>query len=108
MSAELPLIVAAFADGLYNVLPQGIIEMDNDDITTGILEEAIGSDKPEVIEDSPEDRRGPSCLLLGWTAQQRPIHVCIGYRGSKPLVITTYRPDLWPHKWDRGFRSRRQ
>lgn len=107
MNANLSLIVAAFAGGLYNILPHGIIEMDSEGITTGLLEEAIGSDKPKVIEDYPKDKRGPSCLILGWTAQQRPIHACVGYKGSKPLIITTYRPDLCSHKWNRGFCSRR-
>ncbi len=110
MHANLPLIVASFAGGVhfYDItVLHGRIEMDNDGITTELLEEAIGSDKPEVIEDCPKNPRGPSCLILGWTQQQRPITVCIGYKGSKPLVITAYRPDLCPDKWTPDFRSRR-
>ncbi|KKK76662.1 hypothetical protein LCGC14_2861410, partial [marine sediment metagenome] len=58
MHTNLSLIVVAFTSGLYNISHHGIIEMDNDGITTELLEEAIGSDQPEVVEDYPEDKRG--------------------------------------------------
>lgn len=52
----------------------------------------------EVIEDYPNDKYGPSCLLLGFTASHRLLHVQCSYP-SRPLVkiITLYEPDpaLW-------------
>ena len=52
----------------------------------------------EVIEDYPNDKYGPSCLILGFTGTARPIHVQCSYP-SRPLikVITLYEPDpaLW-------------
>lgn len=52
----------------------------------------------EVIEDYPQDKYGPSCLVLGFTQAGRPLHVQCSYP-SRPLVkiITVYEPDsrLW-------------
>lgn len=52
----------------------------------------------EVIENYPEDKYGPSCLLLGFTSAGRPLHVACSYP-SRPLVkiITLYEPD--PEEW---------
>ena len=59
-----------------------------------------------VIEDYPNDKYGPSCLIFGFTNAGRPIHVqCTS--GSREIlkVITLYEPDenLWIE-----FRERRQ
>ncbi|MBA3354953.1 MAG: DUF4258 domain-containing protein [Pyrinomonadaceae bacterium] len=60
------------------------------------LREAI--DGGEIIEDYPNDRYGPSCLIFGLTTTNRPLHVQCSYP-SRPLlkVITLYEPDadLW-------------
>jgi len=52
----------------------------------------------EVIEDYPEDKYGPSCLIFGKTAAGRPLHIQCSYP-SRPLikVITIYEPD--PERW---------
>jgi len=67
------------------------------DISVAELEEAIlGSS--EVVEDYPDDKYGPSCLILGFTARRRPLHIQCSYP-SRPLVkvITLYEPD--PERW---------
>ena len=52
----------------------------------------------EVIEDYPQDKYGPSCLIFGKTKSGRPVHIQCSYP-SRPLVkiITLYEPDpdLW-------------
>ena len=52
----------------------------------------------EIIADYPNDKYGPSCLILGWTIARRPLHVQCSYP-SRPLlkIITLYEPDaaLW-------------
>jgi hypothetical protein len=67
------------------------------DISVAELEEAIAGPS-EVIEDYPEDKYGPSCLILGHTKKKRPLHVQCSYP-SRPLIkiITLYEPDpdLW-------------
>jgi len=61
------------------------------------LEEAV-SNRSEVIEDYPEDKYGPSCLILGFTFRGRPLHIQCSYP-VRPLlkIITVYEPDpkLW-------------
>jgi hypothetical protein len=59
----------------------------------------------EVIEDYPEDKYGPSCLILGRTRAGRPLHLQCSYP-SRPLtkIITLYEPD--PDLWI-DFRIRR-
>jgi hypothetical protein len=60
----------------------------------------------QVIEDYPDDKYGPSCLICGLTPAQRPIHIQCSYP-SRPLVkiITVYEPD--PQKWNDDFTQRR-
>lgn len=74
-------------------------------ISVSEAEEAICG-QSEVIEDYPKDKYGPSCLILGFTASGRPLHVQCSYP-SRPLVkiITLYEPD--PEQWT-DFRIRRQ
>ena len=52
----------------------------------------------EILEDYPADKYGPSCLILGFTKTQRPLHIQCSYP-SRPLVkiITLYEPD--PLRW---------
>ena len=60
---------------------------------------------PELVEDYPNARYGPSCLLLGFTAAGRPLHVHCSH-ASRMLVkiITLYEPS--PAVW-LDFRHRR-
>ena len=60
----------------------------------------------EVIEDYPDDKYGPSCLIYGKTVEGRPLHVQCSYP-SRPMVkvITVYKPD--PARWI-DFRERRR
>jgi hypothetical protein len=59
----------------------------------------------ELIEDYPEDKFGPSCLIYGTTAAGRPLHIQCSYP-TRPLIklITIYEPD--PARWV-AFRIRR-
>jgi hypothetical protein len=51
-----------------------------------------------IIEDYPDDKYGPSCLILGFTRHNRPLHIQSSYP-RRPLikVITVYEPD--PDEW---------
>jgi hypothetical protein len=68
------------------------------------LREAVANG--EVIENYPEDKYGPSCLILGVTHAGRPLHIQCGYP-SRPLVkiITLYEPDS--RQWI-DFKTRRR
>ena len=59
----------------------------------------------EVIEDYPDDKYGPSCLIFGTTAAARPLHIHCSYPSRAQVkVITLYEPD--PARWI-NFRIRR-
>jgi hypothetical protein len=60
------------------------------------LREAIAAG--EIIEDYPNDKYGPSCLVFGVTLTHRPLHIQCSYP-SRPLVkiVTLYEPD--PQRW---------
>jgi hypothetical protein len=67
------------------------------DIAVAEVEQAISS-RCQVIEDYPEDKYGPSCLILGLTDAGRPLHIQCSYP-TRPLIkiITLYQPD--PSVW---------
>ena len=61
----------------------------------------------QVIEDYPEDKYGPSCLIAGSTQAQSPIHVQCSYPTRSLIkVITVYEPN--PQRWNQDFTQRRR
>ena len=65
-------------------------------ITVQELREAIADG--EVIEDYPNDKYGPSCLVFGMTKAHEPIHIQCSYPSRKVVkIITPYQPD--PEQW---------
>lgn len=65
-------------------------------IGVGEVREAMA--RGRMIEDYPDDKYGPSCLVFGLAAADRPLHVQCSYP-SRALVkiITVYEPD--PAHW---------
>ncbi|MDG2991085.1 DUF4258 domain-containing protein [Candidatus Synechococcus calcipolaris G9] len=52
------------------------------------------STKIEVIEDYPDDKYSPSCLLLGFTLANRALHLQVSRIESDNVkIITLYEPD---------------
>jgi hypothetical protein len=83
-----------------HALDQSIIRQ----ITIQELREAVADG--EIIEDYPEDKYGPSCLLFGTTKSGRPLHVQCSYpERERVKVITLYQPD--PEQWT-DFKVRRE
>lgn len=71
-----------------------------------VMEVRAAMDAAELIEDYPDDKYGPSCLLLGFTLTERPLHVHCSHPTRPVLkVITLYEPD--PALWVR-HRTRRK
>jgi len=58
-------------------------------IISAEIETAIANG--EVIEDYPNDKYGPSCLIMGKSARGRVLHVQVSYQLSVK-VITVYEP----------------
>jgi len=53
----------------------------------------------EIIEDYPDDRPYPSCLIYGRTPAGDPVHSVWAYNEASEwaVLITVYRPD--PARW---------
>jgi len=59
----------------------------------------------EIIENYPEDKYGPSCLINGTTKTEKILHVQCSI---EPVwIITAYDPTLKPQEWDASFKRRR-
>jgi len=66
-------------------------------ISVAEIQEAIAGPS-EVIEDYPDDKYGPSCLILGYTKAGRPLHVQCSYPSRLLIkIVTLYEPD--PQLW---------
>jgi hypothetical protein len=51
-----------------------------------------------IIEDYPDDKYSPSCLLLGFTQTGRPLHLQVSLAETELVkIITIYEPD--PNEW---------
>jgi len=60
----------------------------------------------EVIEDYPDDKYGPSCLIFGFTQANRVLHIhCSHPTRAIVKVITVYEPN--PDEWGE-FRIRKE
>ncbi len=61
----------------------------------------------EVLEDYPDDKPYPSCLIYGDTPGGDPVHSVWAYNHDTAfaVLITTYRPD--PARWIEWRRRRR-
>jgi hypothetical protein len=59
----------------------------------------------ELIEDYSNDRRGHSCLMLGFGEAGRAVHVVCSPKDEYLAIITAYLPD--PDQWSEDFRQRR-
>ena len=47
----------------------------------------------QIIEDYPDDKYGPSCLVLGFTRKGRVLHIQCSYPSRSLLkIITLYEP----------------
>ncbi len=79
-------------------LPHAIRQMNKPDrmITTAEVRAVVR--QAEVIEDSPEDVRGHSCVLSGETSPGRIVHVVCSPKEDSLAIITASIPDV--AEWD--------
>ena len=88
----------AFEIGSYRLTDHAETEREDDTITVQELEHALTSPNLELLEDYPDDPRGASALVLGFTKTGDPVHVVLGLASPEVVVVVTvYRPDalLW-------------
>ena len=94
---QIAKIVAKIKNKKYefsrHALDQSIIrDISVPEIEQAILENAV------IIEDYPDDKYGPSCLILGYTKSGRALHIQCGYSDHFLMkIITLYQPD--PEFW---------
>ena len=95
------------AEGRYSYSRHAERERQADMILTREIEEALRN--CEIIEDYPDDPRGPSCLILGFSGQ-RPLHAvcCIKRNPEEVLLITVYDPSMHAARWMDRYRRRRK
>ncbi len=86
-------------------LPHSVRQMSKPDrmITTADIRTVI--EAGEIIEDYPDDIRGPSCLMLGFAAK-RPVHVVCAPKDDYLAIITAYLPS--DQEWESGYRKRKK
>ncbi|MBC8458081.1 MAG: DUF4258 domain-containing protein [Deltaproteobacteria bacterium] len=60
-----------------------------------------------IIEAYPDDPRGTSCLVLGFSRWNKPLHVICGrLEEDEILIITAYEPD--PEEWEGDWKTRKK
>jgi len=60
----------------------------------------------QIVEDYPDHKRGPCCLLAGATRTGRSLHVVCTTECPVLIIITAYEPV--PPKWETPIRRRKQ
>jgi len=60
----------------------------------------------EIIENYPEDKRGHSCLIFGFSNKGRPVHVVCSPEEEYLWIITAYLPSK--DKWEDDFKTRKK
>jgi hypothetical protein len=96
MALSLVYIQACVSLGIYELSAHADLERQNDKISIEELEYVLL--KSEILEIYPEDKRGESCLLLGYDLDGYPVHVVAGKTPKNHLrIITVYIPS--PPKW---------
>ena len=62
----------------------------NDNLLISEVEESIMNGS--ILEAYPDDQRGSSCLVVGFTKEGKPIHSVCGENDDVLIIITVYIP----------------
>jgi hypothetical protein len=90
--------------GEYRITVHANQEMWDEDISLAEVLEAIVT--AHVLENYPQHRRGPCCLLNGQTRRGRPLHVVCTTACEMLILITVYEPK--PPRWISPTQRRQQ
>ena len=87
--------------GDFRLTDHAVMEMGAEAIRLAEVIEAISHAR--VIEDYPDHRRGPCCLLGGATSTGRSLHVVCTTSEARLVFITVYEPvpPKFPTPWAR-------
>ena len=81
----------------FKVTIHALQEKEADNISLIDIEQSLVNS--EIIEDYKNDKPFPSCLVLGFGNNSKPIHSVWAYNSDskQAVLITVYRPN--PEKW---------
>jgi hypothetical protein len=80
--------------GDYRFSDHAIKRMIERDVERAEVEQAINNGV--IIEEYPDDKYSPSCLIYGQTLAKRDLHIQASLP-PKIVIVTTYEPD--PSEW---------
>ena len=100
--ADLAGIQEAIATGKYQFSVHAVKRTIERHISRMEIEQAVA--KAEIIEDYPDDKYGPSCLLYGKSAGGRALHIQVSLPPNVK-IITVYEPE--PAEWE-DYRVRKK
>lgn len=95
-------LISVFVEKMYKLSAHASDQAVKRDVDAFEIEEAVIDG--EIIEDYPDDKYGPSCLILGKTKAARVLHVQVSYP-PHVKVITVYEPS--PDKWEDDWKTRK-
>ena len=76
--------------GQYYVSKHGDQERQNDNLSLAEIEEALLSGR--LLERYEDTGRGESCLIAGFTARGKPLHIVCGEIDNRVAIVTVYIP----------------
>lgn len=94
-ASVLVAIRARVAAQRFRVSQHAAAEMVEDALTLDDVLHVLGN--AVLLENYPDHRRGPCCLVGGTTATSRPVHVVCTSANPVLIIITVYEPT--PPKW---------
>ncbi|GAB3543475.1 DUF4258 domain-containing protein [Spirosoma fluminis] len=100
---ELSWIKQCIDEQKYLYSAHGDRERLADNLTLDEVEEAIRNGI--ILEQYEDTGRGPCCLVAGFTTTGKPIHIVVGRKLDRVIVITVYIPT--PPKFTTPFKRNR-
>jgi len=87
---DMAWIISKIKEDDYLLSEHADDERINDNLMLYEIEESVLNGL--ILESYPNDSRGSSCLVVGFTKVGKPIHVVCGKNGNLLIVITVYIP----------------
>ena len=100
---KIDLIIDRCNDENIEITGHALLRMQQRGILYRDIKMALSSG--EIIEEYPDDYPYPSCLVLGYTNENKGLHVVVGLSESKLWIITAYHPDL--EEWCSDLKKRK-
>ena len=102
MSADIEILRTQFQEKKYLFTAHASDRAAQRAISSEDIETAVLAG--EVIEDYPDDKYGPSCLIMGKISDSQVLHIQVSY--PPPVkIITVYEPA--PDQWEDDFKTRK-